>query len=106
MTVVTVTGLAGGRGLRIVGELDASNVFDLTERLEETVTGEGDVTLDLRDLRFIDSAGIHALIRAAKQLEGRGRMRLLVVPGPVLRVIELVGIRESLPHVDVETEER
>ncbi len=99
---ITIEPLTNDRGLRLAGELDASNVFSLTEPLEEEARQGGDLTLDLTELTFIDSAGIHLLIRAAKTLEGRGRMRLLCPEGPVRKVLLLVGFPTSLDHVVLE----
>ena len=99
---LTLEPLTEGRGLRLAGELDASNVFSLTEPLEEQVRVDGDLTLDLTELTFMDSAGIHLLIRAAKTLEGRGEMLLLCPEGAVRKVLLLVGFPGAFPHVRLE----
>ena len=51
--------------------------------------GIGRVTLDLREVTFFDSAGIHALIRLAASYPGA----LEVIPSPpVHRVLEIAGL--------------
>lgn len=90
------------RGLRLSGELDASNVFSLTEPLEELVRADADLTIDLSDLGFIDSAGIHLLIRSAKALEGRGTMVVVCPEGAVRKVLLLVGFPGAFTHVRLE----
>ena len=54
--------------------------------------GDGQVTLDLSGLRFIDSTGIHAIIRCARSLEG-GAPMILANPSTIaLRAFEIVGL--------------
>jgi anti-anti-sigma factor len=54
--------------------------------------GQGDLTLDLADLEFMDSTGIKLLITAARKLEGRGWLILRSPTAPIQRVLELVQI--------------
>jgi anti-anti-sigma factor len=100
-TPIRVEALPGEHGLRLDGELDASNVFTVMEPLEGALRGSGEVTLDLSGLRFIDSAGLNALIRLAKSYEGRGRMQIICPPGPVRRVLDLIGLQGTLEHVEI-----
>jgi anti-sigma B factor antagonist len=56
------------------------------------------VLVDLAEVEFCDSAGLRALLGAAREIEARaGRMVVAVVPGSVVdRLLELVGLREFL----------
>ncbi len=58
---------------------------------------QGDVVIDLRQTTFLDSAGLHVLLNAARRLTRRSR-RLGVIcgPGPVRHVIELARLGETL----------
>jgi anti-anti-sigma factor len=79
--------------LRLAGELDLASAPRLEHQLEELL---GDdirrVTIDLRDLQFLDSAGLRALLVAHRRLTESGR-ELLLGPGPqaVQRLFELTG---------------
>lgn len=98
-TPLTIEALANEPGLRVAGELDASNVTDLTSRLEDLVAGDS-ITIDLMALDFIDSAGMNALITVARKLGEGSRMSIRVLPGgPVRRVIDLMGIADVLDTV-------
>lgn len=89
-------------GLRIAGELDASNARHVAERLEE-LDPSTDVVLDLTELDFIDSAGVNLLITLARDLREEVRMVLRCRPeGPVRRVIDLMGIADALDRVVLE----
>jgi anti-sigma B factor antagonist len=88
------------RGLRLVGELDASNVDVLTAAIEPEIQDGGDLTLDLAGLAFMDSTGIQVLVRTAKSLHGRGDL-ILVSPGSLVkRILDLIPV-EKLDNVSV-----
>ena len=79
------------------GELDLS-VLDV---LEEAIGGLDDpagVVIDLSELAFVDSAGIHALTAAREGLVEAGTPSALVVtPGSnVERILEMTGLLERL----------
>jgi anti-anti-sigma factor len=80
------------RAYRLIGELDISNVESLAAVLERDVQGEGDVTLDLSELTFIDSSGIRALLRAMGRLDGSGKLVLLSPTASVRHVFSLMGV--------------
>jgi anti-sigma B factor antagonist len=80
------------RGFRLSGELDLSNVPQFDQDLEPELVRGGDITLDLSELRFLDSSGLRAVIRAALSLEGRGRLVLAAPSEGVQRVLALAGL--------------
>jgi anti-sigma B factor antagonist len=90
----------GPRTFRLSGELDISNSEHVSEVLVEALRAEGDLTLDISALTFVDSSGIRTLVQAARELEGRGRLILRDPQVPVLRVIELMGLRR-LPNLEI-----
>jgi anti-anti-sigma factor len=55
------------------------------------------VILDLSELTFIDSSGLHVIVTAHARLADAGR-RLTLVPGchQVQRIFELTGIEDRL----------
>ena len=85
-----------GLVLAVSGELDAGSVPELEAELERVkAEGHPRVVLDLRQLTFVDSAGVTALLRAKKAADEAGRV--LVLRGPtaqVERVLSLVGLRD------------
>jgi anti-anti-sigma factor len=84
-------------GIRVVtahGEIDHTHRETLYQELvpSQDVTGARTV-LDLAGVSFMDSSGINILIAAHQDLtETGGWLRLTGTHGPVLRVIELVGL--------------
>jgi len=88
-------------GYRIVGvdvELDLATAPKLAHFLaEENGT---DVVLDLRDLAFVDSTGIHVIVAAHNRLESEGRrLTLRWVHGVPFRAIQILGL-DTVLHLD------
>jgi anti-anti-sigma factor len=84
----------------VAGELDISNVSTLADALEEEMGAGGDVTLDLRNVTFVDSAGLQLLFRAARRLEGRGRL-ILVGPQPRVQSLFQYVLLDGRANVDI-----
>ncbi|HYR62568.1 MAG TPA: STAS domain-containing protein [Actinomycetota bacterium] len=59
------------------------------------------IVVDLRQLEFLDSSGLHGLIDAHDQVRAAGS-KVLLVRGPqyVQRVFELTGVDDSFEFVD------
>jgi anti-sigma B factor antagonist len=84
--------------LSLGGELDAATAPRLASALDDIVlTGRGPLTIDARELEFVDSTGLHALINAQRRLTRQARrLSLICAPGPVRRAIELSRLSETL----------
>lgn len=103
------TKLVGGDTsvVHAAGELD----FATRDELVETLTaieelGTRGITLDLRDLAFIDSAGLHVLIAAHKRaLAGGWRFQIVCGPGRVWRALALSGLTTELQFASRTPEE-
>jgi anti-anti-sigma factor len=79
--------------LSVRGEIDLVSVPQLEEALRKAETSAAKrVVLDLADVEFMDSSGLHALLRAWQRFEqNRGRLVLSRVSPQVRRLLELTG---------------
>lgn len=84
------------RAFRLEGELDLASVDELLERVGPAAGEPGDLRLDVTDLSFIDSSGLHGLLSLARMLEGRGIVVVQHASAFVREVFEVTG----LDHVD------
>jgi len=96
----------GDNELRIglVGELDIGSAADLDDALLEAErSGVQTIRVDLRDLQFLDSTGLRAILSAQLRASVDGS-RLVIVPGPerVQRLFALTGTAEFLHFEDGE----
>lgn len=84
---------------RLQGELTLGNAAQLYRRLEPELVAGGTLVLDLSELEFLDSAGIHCLFRLARALTQRGgELRLVVPPGaPSHRILQIVDPSGYIP---------
>jgi anti-sigma B factor antagonist len=87
----------GVPALALVGELDLASMHLLEGELEQLLEGARSLVLDLRRLQFIDSTGLHALLRADRRLADAGG-QLTIVRGPqaVERLFTLTGLDTRL----------
>ena len=94
-----VLSIEQGRSIRLAGELDMRTGPELDLVLDEAVEQGGPILVDLSELTFMDSTGIHAFLRAAVALRGRGCLILHGERDRVRRVLDLVQAESSIPNV-------
>ena len=83
-------------GVVVKGEVDIADAQALDDTLQKAIISSvGAFVIDLSDLEFIDSSGLHVLHRARGLLGREDRQLAVVCPhGPVRRVFELSGLSE------------
>jgi anti-anti-sigma factor len=97
--------LGPGGCFKLSGEVDMTVSDHLVELLRQSLDGARDIVLDLSELMFLDSGGIHALIRVSRLLDGRGRLIIQSPSGVVARVLEIVGA-DGFPNIEIRTADR
>ena len=86
-----------GCRIKLSGEFDLT-CRDLAAAVLSQTDGEPRVVLDLSELDFIDSTGIHFVVAAHEQARQRGCDFTIVRGGPAVeRVFSLVGLDQALP---------
>ena len=85
----------------VAGELDIASCPQLDREVRGAPDDIGTIVLDLREVTFMDSAGMHLMLEADDRIRSAGR-RLLVVRGPaaVGRLFEVMGVETRLECVD------
>ena len=83
----------GVTSIALVGELDMATAPILNDQLTVTEQdGSKAIVLDLRDLSFMDSSGLHELVQAYRRSETNGHRLLVVGANPsTRRLCELTG---------------
>jgi anti-sigma B factor antagonist len=97
MSVRTERSDAAGR-VTVAGEIDCSTAPGLTACIDSLLAAEPrEVVVDLTEVTFLDSAGLHALVSAHARATAAGaRLRVLVATRAVLRPIEVTGLWDVL----------
>lgn len=87
----------GAARIAVTGEIDITDAEALRQLLVETAAEAREIEVDLRGVRFVDSAGCRALVQSAEQARSAGgRIRVVVAEGPVRRVLQLLDVEDLL----------
>ena len=80
------------------GEFDAYSAPGLEERLNEVIDrARYEMVVDLTEVTFIDMSTLNAILRAIKRIyQHNGRLLVVCESPPVLRAIDLAGMRHSI----------
>lgn len=93
----------GGPVLRLRGDLDWGGRLKM-EPVFETACADArgrSLTIDLRDVAFIDSTGVSLLIETSERAAAEGTDLTIVRPDPrVFRVFEVLGLDDVLPFAE------
>jgi len=91
------TTVGGASAIAVTGELDIETASQLSDEVERAVWRTvGVFVLDLSGVTFLDSSGLHALLRARAFLGRADRPLVLVCPpGPARRVLDLASVLDT-----------
>jgi anti-anti-sigma factor len=90
---ITIRSLVDCELVALSGELDCQSSPQLADALTSAADGGRPIVVDLTELHFIDSSGLHVLMSGA---DG-GKRSLVCPPGNVHRVLEIVRADKALP---------
>jgi len=91
--------LLDGVALLILGgEFDAFSAPEVEKRLTEMIDrGAYEIVVDMTAVTFVDLSTLNGLVRAIKRVyQHNGHLVVVTVSRPVLRAIELAGMRHSI----------
>ena len=88
--------LPGQPGLRLSGEINRSNLVELSTALESSFRDDRDVHLDLAGLHYADVAAVRLLAQTARRLR-KGCHFVLYHPGPIISAILRIYGWDRLP---------
>lgn len=90
-TELTITNIDGG--FRLDGEVDAQTAPSLKSCLETYLNDSDGVTLDVREVTFMDSSGLRVLLGVTETCRAQGSDLELVAPTPtVSRLFDISGL--------------
>lgn len=82
--------------ITLEGRLDTTTAPDLEKTLKDSLDGITELTLDLKGLDYISSAGLRVLLSAQKVMTGDKSMKLVNVGESIMEVFEVTGFSEIL----------
>jgi anti-anti-sigma factor len=95
LPLLAVTAVPDRNSVRVLasGELDLSTASSLGDQIAELLdVGWRDVLVDLREVAFMDTSGVHVLLEADERARVEGvRLAVVVEPGPVLKLLRITA---------------
>ena len=82
--------------LKIVGRLDTSTAPALEAAVDSCATDIKELILDCSALEYVSSAGLRVILKAQKQMNVQGSMKLIGVNENIMEVFDITGFADIL----------
>ena len=82
--------------IELVGRLDTTTAPALDKTINEDIGETKNLTLNLKGLEYISSAGLRVILGAQKKIQKVGSMKLTNVCEAVMEVFEMTGFADIL----------
>jgi len=82
--------------MSLEGRLDTTTAPELEQELKTCLTGITDLTLDLKELLYLSSAGLRVILAAQKRMNRQGEMHVANVCPDIMEVFEITGFVDIL----------
>jgi len=83
--------------LAISGRVDSATAKTMDAELTKLIPSDKKIVLDLKDVEFISSAGVRAIVKALKTAKkSRGGLKLASIPGHINEVLQMLGMMELM----------
>ncbi len=92
-----------GAVLYVAGEVDIANASEFEEALARLATEKIPVAVDLSDVTFMDSTGLHVILATALARNGNGPLKIVNPSRTILRTMQIVGMTAA-PEIEVNVE--
>ena len=82
--------------IEVAGRLDTTTAPALEKAINQDIGDAKNLTLDLKDVQYISSAGLRVLLSAQKKMQKIGSMTVTNVCAEVMEVLEMTGFADIL----------
>ena len=86
----------GNASFTLSGRLDTTTAPELEREVKVCSDGITDLTIDMKDLDYISSAGLRVLLSAQKLMNKQGKMTIRNVNETVMEIFEVTGFSDIL----------
>lgn len=91
-----IEAIDASRGLRLVGDIDSHTAPSLDSALGG-LDADGDVTVDMTEVGFVDSSGLRVLVGQHQRLGSAGHRLVLADPSDaVMRLLDITGLTGTI----------
>ena len=82
--------------LAVSGRLDTVTAPELEAEIESVIEKADELIFDLKDLEYTSSAGLRVILKAQKEMNNRGTMKLIHVNDDIMEVFDITGFLDIL----------
>lgn len=93
---ITTTRNGSALTLQLEGRLDTTTSPQLEAELSASLDGVTQLTLDLKQLAYLSSAGLRVILGAQKRMNKQGTMTVVHVADAIMEVFEITGFVDIL----------
>ena len=102
----TATQVAGRVTLTLAGEVDLAAHTRFQSEVAQSWDGSTDLVIECSGVTFLDSMGLRVLVHAMQRASANGRYVTLAAPSkPVIRVLDLAGVRSLFTEIGPSADE-
>lgn len=76
------------------GRLDTATAPQMQKVVEENIGGVTNLTFDLKNLKYLSSAGLRVLMRVQKTMSKQGTMKLVNVNEDIMEIFDMTGLAD------------
>ena len=85
----------------VTGEIDHYNAHWVTPAIREATQSGSSIIIDLKEVNYLDSAGVQLIFLASRLVSGYGGRAVLVIKNDnVRRILEITGV-DSIPTLEM-----
>lgn len=82
--------------VEVEGRLDTTTAPTLDKTINENINDSKNLVLDLKELKYISSAGLRVLLSAQKKMQNIGSMKVINVCAEIMEIFEMTGFADIL----------
>ena len=82
--------------IEVAGRLDTTTAPTLEKTINDNIDVTTNFVLDLKELKYISSAGLRVLLSTQKKMQQNGSMKVINVSEEVMEVFEMTGFADIL----------
>ena len=82
--------------IEVEGRLDTTTAPSLDKTINENINDVNVLVLDLKELKYISSAGLRVLLSAQKKIQKNGSMKVRNVCEEIMEIFDMTGFTDIL----------
>lgn len=82
--------------MAVSGRVDTATAPEFEKKIMDNIDGIAELILDLKDLSYTSSAGLRVILKAQKQMNKQGEMKIRNVSDEVMDIFDVTGFSDIL----------